>query len=119
MKYTEQQFNAYKERLGIALYENGLSSDEIYVDPTAKNFITNYVQENLIDKKQTYALQGIVHKLAQMDIGVANKEGKTTYPIINEYKGHDLQKTIYFRKDKNGSIEIETVPVLTSAIVLP
>lgn len=117
--YTARQFEAYKRRLATELYENGLDADSIAVNADYMNYIANYIDDNLIKKKEHYALQGIVHKLAHMDISSENTKIAKLYPIVNEYKGHDLQKTMYFSKDSTRSIQVITVPVLESTIVIP
>ena len=118
MAYTEQQFNAYKKRLAEALIKHGMDSYTLYNDADMKSFINNYVQDHIIDKKDHYALQGIVMKLANMEINYSNRDTRS-YPIINKYKGHDLIETIYFGKDENNSISVYTIPVVESSIILP
>ena len=117
--YTAQQFESYKKRLAKGLVENGLDADSIAENADYKNFISNYVDDYFIKKKEHYALQRIVHRLAHMDITNSNENTSKVYPIVNEYKGHDLQKTMYFSKDSTGAISVITVPVLDSTIVIP
>lgn len=113
--YSEKEFNTYKERLASALLTDGIDADTINENSDYKTFISNYVDSEIVQKKHKFAILGITHKLAHMDINYQDT-GKI-YPIVNEYKGHDLQKTIYFSKGSNEDIIINEIPVKESKII--
>jgi hypothetical protein len=116
ISYSERQFNDYKKRLTDALLSEGLSADIINDNSSYKQYIADYVDDNIVKQKTHYALQGITHKLAHVDINF-HESGKV-YPVVNEYKGHDLQKTMYFSKDSNDSIIAKEISVIESKILL-
>lgn len=120
--YTKAQMDAFKERLAKAIYAKGIPADEIVNRTEYKTFISNYAQTEIIDKKMKHALQGISHRFSNMEFRFNGGDKPTrTYPVINEYKGHDLIKTYYFAKSTDGQISVESVSVIDSkpTILIP
>ena len=114
--YTEKTFNEYKVRLANTLMDNGLDSDEIFKDPQLKQFIFNYVENELMsEKKDTERIiLGTNIRLVHMEIETSS--GKKVYPLVNEYKGHHLMKTYYFYKYNDecrmGCVEVNPTNII-------
>ena len=116
--YTEQVWIQYKERLANTLREKALDTEEIFNDPDAKNFITNYMENELMSEKKDAErlILGLNIRLAHMELETS--EGKRVFPIVNEYKVHHLMKTYYFYRDEDHSIKMGTVEVVKKSIIL-
>lgn len=116
--YTEKIWNEYKLRLARTLREKALDSDQIFSDATAKNYIVNYMETELInEKKDTERLLLNTNiRLAHMEIDTAT--GTRIYPIVNEYTGHHLMKTYYFYKEDNGSCKMGCVEVNPKTLII-
>ena len=116
--YTEKVWNEYKERLANTLREKGVTCDQLFNDPDLKNFVTNYMSTEILTEKKDREriLTNTNIRLAHLDI--ETDQGIQTYPIVNEYTGHHLQKTYYFYKDENDSCKMGCVEVVTKSILL-
>lgn len=117
--YTEKQFNDYKERLARTLMDKALDSDSIFMDTEAKQFITNYVETELLSEQKDMErlILNLNIRLANIDINTST--GTKNYPVINEYKIHHLVKTYYFYRDtETKSIKLGTVEVKKSPLII-
>ena len=114
--YTEKTFNEYKVRLANTLMQVGLDSDTIFKDSQLKQFIVNYVENELMNEKKDNEriILGTNIRLVHMEIETS--DGKKTYPLINEYKGHHLMKTYYFYKADDecrmGCVEVNPTKII-------
>lgn len=119
--YTEPQFYDYIGRLRTALFRNGLSSLDIVNDSVCKQYITNWVQTEVIDKKERDKICGVIKTLANMEVHFSGPDrDPIVYPIIHEYKGHHLIKSYYFaRGTRPGEVvTAESIPVLKEKAIL-
>lgn len=120
--YTRAQMDNFKQRLAKAIFERGLAADEIVNNTDYKNFVSNYAQTEIVDKKMENALKGISHRFSNMEFQFngGNKPPRT-YPVINEYQGHDLTKTYFFAKTADGGISVDLVSVVDKrpSILIP
>ena len=107
-KVGEDTFDEYRSRLASALLKGGFDADTIANDSEMKQFISNWVSDNVIEHKTANALIGITHKLAHMEIEGAQKG---TFPIVHQYLWHNLQCSIIFVKDDQGHPIVERIPV--------
>ena len=116
MPYTEKTFNEYKLRLTDTLMRQGLDSDTIFRDSQLKQFIFNYVENELMNEKKDTEriILGTNIRLVHMEIEASS--GKKIYPLVNEYKGHYLMNTYYFYKNgsecKMGCVEVNPSPII-------
>lgn len=123
--YTSKQMEDYRMRLKKALTQDGLTSEKIIANTDYKTFISKYVEDVIIQKKDANAIMGITHRLSNM---VFHVNGKTddvipdiVYPIIHEYHGHHLFQTYYFSVKSELELEVKTVQVIPGnrTILLP
>lgn len=115
-KVDDKVFEGYRSRLATALLRYGYTADKITQDTELKDYIGNFVQTNVIDNKTKDAIIGISHRLAHMEVS-GNQEG--VFPIVHQYKWHNLVGSIIFYKDENGRCVHEMIPVEASPIVIP
>ena len=117
--YTSSQWTGYQDRLKKTLYNEGATAVQISSNTEYKNYVANYVQENVVDATTRNAILGIVHRLANIELTKGDE--KSVYPIINEYKGHDLIRVHYFRVNKSGELEHASMSVTQDrpTIILP
>lgn len=94
--YKKAQWDNYIEDLKNVLVKYALTADQIVQNSDYKTFISNYVETEISGKTVKNALLGIVHKLSNMEMKTSSGRVIGVYPIINEYKGHDLTKIWYF-----------------------
>jgi hypothetical protein len=116
--YTEKIFNEYKLRLADTLRKRALNSDQIFGDPDIKNFITSYMETELLaPRKDTERLITNTNiRLAHMEINTSS--GKQIFPIVNEYKNHHPMKTYYFYKDEHNVCKMGCVEVNPKSIII-
>ena len=107
-KVSDDVFEEYRSRLATALIKGGYDADSIANDSEMKQFISNWVEQNVINDKTKNALIGITHKLAHMEIAGAQKG---TFPIVHQYLWHNLQCSIIFVKDSDGHPVVQHIPV--------
>ena len=118
--FSEKVWNDYKERLAFELAEKAYDVDVIFNDPDLKNYIINYMENEIVtEKKDTERLiLGTNIRLAHLD--VETSKGKRTFPIVNTYKGHHLLYTEYFYKDEDsGECKMGRIEVQPSKIIIP
>lgn len=114
-KVADNVFEDYRSRLATALLRYGYTADKIAQDTELKDYIGNYVQANVIDSKTRDAIVGITHRLAHMEVA-GNQEG--VFPIVHQYKWHNLVGSIIFYKDDNGHCIHEMIPVNNNPILI-
>lgn len=116
--YTERQWNDYKARMMTTLPKDAASGQEIAEDPNFKQFVSNFVMSRVEDpeKKEADRKAGISQRLANME--VKSSMGTIMYPIVNEYKGHYVMKTYYFKKGPGG-YQVKTIEVVPTGIIIP
>lgn len=117
--YTKAQFESFKKRLTLAIMQDALDAPTIANNSAYKEYISNYVQKEVFDKATELAMmERIVRKLAHMSIDTP-LGGQREYPVINEYRGHDLINTYYFGLDKDKNVKAKCVPMLITPIIIP
>lgn len=114
----DQVMIEYKGRLAQSLLNHGCHQAVIADKPDLKQYIENYVSNNVISCKVKDALVGIVKKLALLNAKLPNNE-TVTYPIIHTYRGHNLVETTIFYIDEDGHPTHEVVPLQRSALIIP
>lgn len=114
--YSSTQWGDYRERLKKSLYNEGLSAIDITNNTDYKTFVSNYVQTNVVNAATKNTILGISHRLANVEL--TKGDVKSVYPVINEYKGHDLTKIYYFKAGHNGTIEVVVFPVVPDGPVI-
>lgn len=117
--YKKSQWDNYIEDLKNVLVKNALTAEQIVNNSAYKEFISNYVEREIVGKSVRNAIIGVVHKLSNMEI----KSGDRVigvYPIVNEYKGHDLTRIWYFAVE-DGQVTAKTYSVIPDKpiILLP
>ena len=117
IKYDSKVWNYYKERLSRELDEYALDTDDLSRNAMMREFIVNYAEKEIKNEKRDreLKLQGISIKLA--NVVVETKNGTRQFPVINEYDGHYMLRTRYF-KLVGSTIEIGTVDVLPKSILI-
>ncbi len=119
--YSDSVIEDYKHRLGRALSQEGISSKDIEESSDIKEFMSNYVQENIVDSEMRNKLQGFTFKLSNIYLdqyGTSGEVEKLMFPVINKFKGYGLIETIYFTKRKDNTISTVVVPMLKSKIII-
>ena len=117
--FTEEHWNRFKEKLANTLRTKALDSNQIFEDTDAKNFIVNYMQNEIFseESENRRLILNINIRLAHLTI--STKDGDRPFPIILEYKVHHLIKVHYFTKNiENNQVSMETLDVKESPIVL-
>ncbi len=116
--YSEKTWNDFKERLVTRLLEKAIDCDEAFENTDVKNFISSYVEKELLNEKKDNErlLLNINIRLSNMEIH--SSYGKKIFPIINEYVGHHLFKTYYFYRDSDNSIKMGCEEIVKKQIIL-
>jgi len=115
--YKKSQWDNYVEDLRRILVQNALASEDIVAKDDYKTFVANYVEREIVGKTTRNAILGITHKLSNMEMRDHTGKMIAVYPIINEYKGHDLTKVWYFT-DKSGQLEAKCFSVIPDKSIL-
>lgn len=114
----QANFDDYRTRLATVCTKYGYSADKIVNDTELKEYIKNFVQENIIDHTARDALVGVSHRFAHMEIS-GNEKYNGVYPICHKYLGHNLVGTYVFYKDDDGVCHSEYIELETSQIIIP
>lgn len=115
---------SYRNRLAQALINDGVDCEALLNDTESKTVFMNMVDDIIIKKEMSFKIQGLTNRLAAVDLASFCKDGAATnkmYPVINQYKSHNLVKTYYLSvTDTNGVKELRLgeVPVRESSILL-
>ena len=119
--YGRRIIDDYRHRLAVELANDGLSQDDINEHPEYMSYIKNYVDTEIINKKTRHDIEGLSYRLANSVLGEYSKSEESSrkiYPVVNVYKGHNLQYTIYFRLTGDKTIETSTVNVYQSSLII-
>ena len=116
--YTEHEWETFKSKLATTLREKALDSDQIFKDPDVKNFIVSYVEAELLSEKKDFERLALNINIRLVHMDIETSSGKRTFPIINEYNGHNLMKTYYFYKDNSGQCKMGYLEVKDSPVIL-
>jgi hypothetical protein len=116
--YTKKTWDDYKDRLASTLRKRALDGDQIFKDNKAKEFIVNYMQNELINEKKETERLILNMNIRLVHMEIESTAGKRVFPVVNEYKGHHLMNTYYFHKKKDGSIVMESVEVNPKPLIL-
>lgn len=116
-KVDKTKFAEYKEKLARKLLKYNFHSEVISNNTELKNFIENYVVDNVINNVNKHAIIGISKKLANMDIGLPNGE-HVTFPIIHTYKYHNLLSTTIFYINENNECIAEDIELSESPLII-
>lgn len=113
--YRKREFEDFQRRLAQALVSEALDSTEIQENAQYSEYAANFYATEIVDKVDSLADNRIVRVPAIMK-ATGTKSGTRFFPIVNEYRGHDLINAYYFSK-------IETAPDIEvrhqSVIVVP
>lgn len=118
--YTEKTWNEFKEILATILDREALDCDFLSSDPKLKNFIVNFAEQELLSETKDAERIKSKTNIRLSNMVIQTSRGTKQYPVVNEYKGHHLMRTKYFKR--NGeSIEFGVVEVVQDkpAIILP
>lgn len=120
-KITKKEFEMFRIRFGSELSKRGLSCTELIEDTEAKEYVSNFVTNNIISKENINRIQNITYKLANMQIvGYALSEEKSLveFPIINKYIGRTLVGSYFFERFDNKINEV-FIELKSQAIIIP
>lgn len=118
LQYKPRDFEDYKNRLAIALSNNGLSCSELVKDSTYSNYVKNCAADMIRNNATKNRIMGLTLRLDNVDLASYTKDGsrlEEAYPVINEFAGHFLRKTYYFVKIEGG-VKVEAIDVKKSTI---
>lgn len=116
--YRKREFENFQKRLTEALILEGIDSEEFRLNNQYTEYAFNFYSKDVIDNIDALADEKIVRVPAIMN-AQGTKSGLRRFPIVNEYRGHDLINAYYFAKTLNASgIEVRAVPVIQKAIII-
>lgn len=120
LEYTPKEFIEFKKRVGVLVAADGISCNECLQNAEYKNFIANYTNKHFIKDAASNILERYTYKLNTLTLGSYTVVGKMTvdYPVVQQFKGHFLVKTIYFAKGLNGEILVKEIYVKEKPIIL-
>ena len=116
--YSKRQWEDYQARMMAILPMDAATGDQIAADTEFKNFVAKFVFDQMEDPilKETNHRNGITFRLANME--VSSPEGTVMIPLVNEYKGHYVKQSHYFKKEK-GAYVVKTIEVVPTSIIIP
>ena len=116
--FRKETWDEFKKVLNEMLTHQALSADDIYNDIDAKNFIIQYVDENILSEKSDNERLILNINIRLAHISIDTVSGTKTFPVINEYHGHHLKSVSYFYKNKeNNKINIRTIEIKNNKII--
>lgn len=108
-KVSDYDLDNYKQELATKLCKYHTTGDDIAANSELKQFIENYVTENVIEARGKLALQGYTKKLAHMEVKLPGIVSPAVFPIIHTYHFHNLVSTTIFYIDENGKFKVDEV----------
>ena len=121
MGISKEEFEKFRIKFGMELSERALSCDRLSEDSEAKDFVSKFVIENIINKETSNEIQNIVYKLANMRIAnyaLSKEKGMIEFPIINKYIGNELVGSYFFEKTIENKIQEVFIEVRPSPLII-
>lgn len=117
--YTEKTWNEFKERLATILDREALDCSFLSSDPKLKEFVINYSEQELLSEQKDAERIADKTNIRLSNMVIQTSRGVKEYPVVNEYRGHHLMRTKYFKRSGN-TIEFGVVEVVEKPhIIIP